>query len=206
MKQKETLENRIRGWLPSTPTLPRQLNSTPVLQNTKTPIPLPPPPQMFENRFQRNVGILIGFGIGLLAIGFAGALFTNLTYGEVQRLLSPDSLPPNNVFRHLIDQTSIYLAMGVEGIFVAVLGALSLRSQSFREAFVNKEKHFLGNFLFGFGNGLIFISFRFLFLYFLAPNDPILNHGYIQLELFAGYLGVGSCLFATGIRSWKRKK
>jgi hypothetical protein len=203
MNVKKSLENRVRGWLPTTPTLPRRQTSAPLLQNTK--IPFPPPPQMFENKFQRNVGILIGFGIGLLVIGFAGALFTYLTYGEVQRLVSPDSLPPNNVFRHLIDQTSLYLAMGVGGIFVAILGALSLRSQSFREAFVNKEKHFLGNFLFGFGSGLIILSFRFLFIYLLAPNDSILNHGYSQLEFFAGLLVVGASLFATGIMSWKRK-
>lgn len=204
MTIRKSLGNRIRGWLPTTPTLPRRQTSTIVFQNAKNPFnPLPP---MIENKFQLNVGILIGFGIGLLVIGFAGALFTNLTYGEVQRLLSPDSLPPNNVFRHLIDQTSLYLAMGVGGIFVAVLGALSLRSQTFREAFVNKEKHFLGNFLFGLGSGLIVLSFRFLFLYFLAPNDQILNNGYIQLESFAGLLLVGACLFATGIMSWKRKK
>lgn len=204
MNVRKSLASRIRGWLPSTPSLPRRQASITVLEKTKTQFnPLSP---MFENRFQRNVGILIGFGVGLLVIGFAGALFTNLTYGEVQRLVSPDSLPPNNVFRHLIDQTSLYLSMGVGGIFVAVLGSISLRSQSFREAFVNKEKHFLGNFLFGFGSGLIVLSFRSLFLYLLAPNDPILNHGYIQLEFFAGLLVVGACLFTTGIMSWKRKK
>jgi hypothetical protein len=204
MTIRKSLGNRIRGWLPTTPTLPRRQTNAPLLHNTK--IPFPPPPQMVENKFQLNVGILIGFGIGLLVIGFAGALFTNLTYSEVQRLVSPDSLPPNNVFRHLIDQASLYLAMGVGGIFVAVLGALSVRSQTFRAAFVNKEKHFLGNFLFGFGSGLIVLSFRFLFLYFLAPNDPVLNHGYTQLEFFAGLLVVGACLLATGIMSWKRKK
>jgi uncharacterized membrane protein len=204
MNFKKSLENRIHGWLPSTPTLPRRQTNTIGLQNTKKPFnPLPP---IVENKFQLNVGILIGFGIGLIAIGFAGALFTNITFSEAQRFLSPDNLPPNNIFRHLIDQMSFYLAVGVGGIFVAILGALSLRSQAFREAFAYKEKHFIGNFLFGFGSGLIVFAFRFLFLYLFAASYPFLNQGYMQLEFFAGFLVVGACLLILGTRSWRRNK
>jgi hypothetical protein len=110
------------------------------------------------------------------------------------------------LLRDLFDQTAFYLAIAMGGIFVSVMGAISLRGQALREAFINKEKHFLGNFLFGFGSGLIVLSFRFLFLYLLAPNDAILNHGYINLEIFTGILVVGACLFSAGIMSWRRKK
>jgi hypothetical protein len=71
MKRQKNLANRIRGWLPSTPTLPRSQKTTIALQNIKALAnPLPP---LLENKFQRSVGILIGFGIGLLLIGFGGA-------------------------------------------------------------------------------------------------------------------------------------
>jgi uncharacterized membrane protein len=203
MNSKKSLENRIRGWLPTTPTLPRRQTRTPILQNPERTFYPPPPP--FENKLQRDTGIFIGFGIGMFLIGLVGALFTNLTYGEVQRFVSYDGLGPNNIFGQLIDQTALLLAVAVGGIFFSVLGVIFLKSQTFKEAYVNKEKHFLGNFLFGFGGGLIILSFRFLFLFLLTPNVPLLSQGYSQLEFFIGIFAVGTCLFATGIKSWKPK-
>jgi hypothetical protein len=64
----------------------------------------------------------------------------------------------------------------------------------------------LGNFLFGFGNGLIVLSFSPLFTYLLAPNNPALNHDFLQLKIFAGFLMVGVVLATAGFMSWRRKK
>jgi hypothetical protein len=86
MKRKRTIENRIRGWFPSTPTLPQHPNRAPRLEHAKTLAnPLPP---ILENKFQRNGGIVIGLGIGLLLIGSVGALIASQTYSEVKTFFS----------------------------------------------------------------------------------------------------------------------
>jgi hypothetical protein len=86
-----------------------------------------------------------------------------------------------------------------------IIGLLSSKSNIFREAYYNKEKHFLGNFLFGFGFGLIILSFIRVFLYLLAPNNVIINRN-LELILFTGFFSVGIVLFAAGIMSWKQKQ
>jgi hypothetical protein len=205
MNAKKYLETRIRGWLPTNPTLSHQHQKTTTLKNTE--VLANPLPTLFEKKFQRNTGILIGFGIGLLALGFGGAALNHHTYVEVQRVLSYQGIGTDNyLFRDLLDQTAFYLSLATGGIFLTVLGAISPKTQIFREATLNNAKHPIGNFLFGFGSGLTIISFRSLFLYLLAPNDPILNYDNYQLKVFAGFFVVGACLFATGILSWRRKK
>ena len=65
-----------------------------------------------------------------------------------------------------------------------------------------KEKHFLGDFFFGFGFGLIILSLTHVFLYLLAPNNVIVNQN-LELILFTGFFSVGIVLFSVGIISWK---
>ena len=202
MNVKKSLGNRIRGWLPNTPKLPQY--QTPQLKITPTKNLANPLPPVLEIKFQRSVGIFIGFGVGLMVLGFGAALMTNLTYNDVARFF--DSATDNYIFRDMLDRISFYLALGVGGIFFAVLGALSLKSSLFRKPFQSREKNFWGNFMFGLGVGAMVISFRPLFLYLLAPTDPVLNHGYIQLWVFALLLIAGAILFTGVLLSWKTKK
>ena len=76
MNAKKNLQNRIQGWFPSTPTIPSHTRPL-IVQNTQTPAPPIPPP--LENKLQRNIGIIIGLGIGVLLLGSAGAFFTSRT-------------------------------------------------------------------------------------------------------------------------------
>jgi hypothetical protein len=209
MKAKQSLQNKIRGWFPRTPTLPQQRNNLPKPQNNR--VVVNHFPLAIEIKNQRWLGILIGLGIGLATLGFGAALTSNLTYNQFARVLSSEGIGTDTYFfRGLLDQIAFYLAMGTGGILTVALGALAIKNQRFNqaisEAMVGKEKHFLGNFLFGFGFGLLIYSFRFLFLYLLAPTDPILNHDFLQLKFFVGSLVVGASLFTVGILSWRQKK
>ena len=169
-------------------------------------INLPPPPD-FENKFQRSVGIMIGFGIGLAVISFVAAQFEYSNYIDISKFLSYEGVESQgylarDLVKNTLSFTAFYLAFGVGGILTTIIGLLYSRSNIFREAYYNKEKHFLGNFLFGIGFGLIILSLMNGFLYLLAPNNVIINRN-LELTLFAGFFSVGIVLFAAGILSWK---
>lgn len=169
-----------------------------------------PPPTDFENKFQRNVGMSIGFGMGLAVICFIAALFEYSNYSDLSRLLSIQGVesqgyPTRDLLKNALSNTAFYMAFGVGGSLMAIIGLLSSRSNIFREAYYNKEKHHLGNFLFGFGFGLIILSLRYAFLYLLAPNNVIINQN-LELMLFTGLFSVGLVLFSAGIMSWKRNR
>ena len=203
MNRKQRLQSRIRGWFPSTPTLPIH-NSSPI-QNTM-PLTRHLPPDL-ESKYQRRIGIAIGLGLGMLIIGVGGALFTTTTYNTILSLLSAQGLSTDYyLLRDLIEQTAFFLMLATGGVFTMILGAAGLRSKLMRTATLEKSCNKLGNFLFGFGDGLIMLSFRPLFIYLLAPNNPILNHEFLQLKFFAGLLITGVILATTGIVSWRRKK
>jgi hypothetical protein len=53
-----------------------------------------PPPPNFENKFQRSVGIMIGFGIGLAVICFVAAFFEYGNYNDISRFLSYEGSNP----------------------------------------------------------------------------------------------------------------
>jgi uncharacterized membrane protein len=203
MNMKRSLESRIRGWFPSTPTLPAHNKA--LIQNTMpraSPLPL-----ALENKYQRWVGILIGLGLGMFVIGVGGAIFTNTTYNTVLGLLNYQGLSTDYyLLRELIQQTAFFLMLAAGGVFMILLGVFGLHSKIARKVTLDKEHNMLGNFLFGFGNGLIILSFRPLFIYFLAPNDATLNHDFLQLKFFAGLLIVGVVLATAGFMSWRRKK
>ena len=80
---------------------------------------LPPPPD-FENKFQRSVGIAIGFGIGLAVICFAAALFEYSHYDDLLRLLSIEGVESQgylarDLLKNTLSHTAFYLAFGVGG-------------------------------------------------------------------------------------------
>jgi uncharacterized membrane protein len=166
-----------------------------------------PLPLALENKYQRWVGILIGLGLGMFVIGVGGAIFTNTTYNTVLGLLNYQGLSTDYyLLRELIQQTAFFLMLAAGGVFMILLGVFGLHSNIARKVTLDKEHNMLGNFLFGFGNGLIILSFRPLFIYFLAPNDATLNHDFLQLKFFAGLLIVGVVLATAGFMSWRRKK
>ncbi len=199
----KSLQKRIRGWFPSTPTLPTQTKA--FIQNT-LPRASPLPPTL-ESKYQRWVGILIGLGLGMFVIGVGGAIFTNTTYNTVLGLLNYQGLSTDYyLLRELIQQTAFFLMLAAGGVLVMLLSVFGLRSNIMRRVTLDKEHNMLGNFLFGFGDALILLSFRPLFIYLLAPNDPVLNHDFLQLKLFAGLLIAGVVLATAGFMSWRRKK
>jgi hypothetical protein len=108
-----------------------------------------------------------------------------------------------DLLKNTLSNTAFCLAFGVGGILLAIIGLLSLRSNIFRKAYYNKDKHFLGNFFFGFGFGLIVLSLMHVFLYLLAPNNIMIDRNF-ELILFTGLFSVGITLFSVGIMSWKR--
>ncbi len=114
MKSRKTLLNRVRGWFPSTPTLPQTKHQTPKIQSLKLPTLPPPPPPSPETKFQRSGGLVIGLGLGLLLIGGMGALFSHLTYGDVARVFGFVGVGADNwVLTQILDQT---LTMGRTGV------------------------------------------------------------------------------------------
>jgi hypothetical protein len=206
MKNKKTLESRIRGWFPSTPTLPQLKGKSSKIRNlgVQTNLPPPPPPSL-ETKFQRGSGLAIGIGLGILMIGSMGALFSYQAYSEVTRVLNYAGLDTDiYVLRDLLDQTAIYLTLVVGGAYAVVYGALALRSRFFREISFNREPHArLGGALMGGGGALTLMSFQHLFIYLFGVHDPRIN--FLELQFFVGSFVIGASLMSMGIIAYTRK-
>lgn len=96
--------------------------------------------------------------------------------------------------------------MIVAGGFVAALGGLSLKIPRLKESFRNQGPDaFLGNFLTGFGGGLMVLSLRNLFMFLLAASYPVNNPG-IELTMFEGFFVAGAVLVALGVATLKKQK
>jgi len=206
MKNKKSLESRIRGWFPSTPIQPQNHTRTPITQGSKPFINQLPP--LLDAKFQRSNGLVIGLGLGLLFIGLGGALINSSAFSEVKTFFSYTGVDPNNyLYRNLIDGIAVFLTIAVAGALLSLFGVMSMKSQSFRDLYLNKKPFKrLGNFLFGLGIGSTAISFHSLFTFLLAPNDSVLNHNNFQLELFTVLLLIGVLLTITGMMIWRLKK
>lgn len=203
MEIKETLK-KVRGWFPSTPRVTDNQKATALLQNVKAESkPLPP---VLENKFQRNGGLIIGIGLGVLMIGSIGAQLSYQSYSEVARLISYTSVSPDNyVLRHMLELTAVFLSITVTGVFAAVSGFLILRSNFSREITLNKGPYWrLGGGLIGGGGALALGSFHNLFSYLLAINNPRIN--YLNLQLFVVFFLIGTSLIILGVLAWRKKK
>jgi hypothetical protein len=205
MKRQKNLKECIRGWFPSTPTLPQTKRLAPKMQSLNQPV-LPPPPPSPETKFQRSGGLVIGMGLGLLMIGGMGALFSYLTYGDVARVFGSAGVGADNwVLTQILDQTAIYLTILVAGVYAVVFGAVALRSRLLREVSVNKGPYYrLSGALMGGGGALALCSFRNLFVYLLAAHDPRIN--FLNLQFFIVLFAIGTTLITIGIVAWTRKK
>jgi hypothetical protein len=192
------LENKIRGWLPKEPTLPRPQRRSPITEHEKVPAK-PDVPMVPNRRLQLNSGIIIGLGAGLVLAGFLGWLSVNTTYGALQNFFSAGGLDPNYyLFNRLIDQMAIYLTLMGIGAYALLLGALILRSRAAQRLFYRRGPHYrLGGGLMGGGGAAALSSIRFLFIYLLASD-------YLELQLFFVFFIAGVFLSACGIFALSR--
>jgi hypothetical protein len=188
------LENRVRGWLPKEPTLPRPQRRSPVSEHAKVPAKLDVP-IISNRRLHLNSGIFIGLGTGLILTGFLGWLSANNTYGALQNFFLYGGLDPNNyyLFNRLIDQMAIYLTLMSVGAYALLFGALILKSRAAQRLFYRKGPHYhLGGGLVGGGGALTLISTRNLFVYILTSD-------YSELQFFFVFFITGVFLSACGI-------
>ena len=201
MKQKRTIANRIRGWLPKEPTLPHPRRKGPVSEHTKVPAK-PEITAIPDRRLQLSNGLILGLGIGLILIGFVGWLSVNSTYGALEKFFLAGGLDPNSyyLFNRLIDQMAIYLTLMSIGAYALLCGALILRSRAARSLFYSKGPHYrLGGGLMGGGGALALSSMNFLFKYILTSD-------YFELQFFFAFFLVGIFLLACGILALSRGK
>jgi hypothetical protein len=200
MNLKKYIENRIRGWLPKEPTLPRPQRSGPVAENTK--VSAKPDVKIIpERKIQLNNGIVIGLGIALVLIGFLGWFSVSYTYETLKKFFLANGYDPNSyyLFKDLTGQIAIYLALMVTGAVGLLWGALLLKSRAVRELFYSMGPHsHLGNGLIAGGGVLFFSSMHCLFLYILSSD-------YLELKFFIAFFLVGVFLSACGILALRRK-
>jgi hypothetical protein len=209
MTSKKSLENRIRGWLPTTPKLPQVQPRTPMLKSLSA-VTYPPPPPMSDKKYQQNIGMVIGLGIGILIVGSAGALFAYINYNDLLNLLNSNGINPNHlpntVFRDLLDQISVYLLLVVLSIVAILWGILGLKNKFFREIWLNNRPYVMeGNILANSGAILVLFSFGIIFRYLLYSNNALI-HNSINLWLPGVFIYIGACLIVAGIAAWSRTK
>lgn len=200
MNLKKYIKNRIRGWLPKEPTLPRPQRSGPVAENTKA-LAKPDVKTIPERKLQLNNGIVIGLGIAFVLIGFLGWFSVSYTYGTLERFFLANGYDPNSyyLFSDLADFIATYLMLMVIGAVTLLWGVLLLKSRAVRGLFYSMGPHFrLGNGLIGVGVALAFSSMRPLFLYILSSD-------YLQLKFSIVFFLVGVFLLACGILALRRK-
>ena len=209
MNAKKSLQNRIRGWLPSTPKLSQVQPRTPLLKNLKDVANSLPP--MLEKKYQRNINITIGIGLGVLLIGSAGALIAYINYNDLLNLLNSNEINLNQVsntlFRNLLNQIALYMTLVVLGI-VSIIGAiLGLKIKFFKEIWLNKRPYIQeGNILASIGASFVMLSFSNLLQYLLYLNILTSTHNYINLNLSVIFVGIGACLITAGVVAWSRTK
>jgi hypothetical protein len=198
MEIKKRVDNWLRGWLPKAPELPRPQRRSPVSDHAKVPaktdltgIP--------ERRLQRDSGIIIGLGAGLVLTGFLGWLSVNNTYGTLKNFFSAGGLDTNYyLFNRLADQMAIYLSLMSIGGYALLLGALILKSRAAKRLFYGKGPHYrLGGGLVGGGGALALVSTRNLFVYILTSD-------YLELQLFFVLFLAGVFLLACGLFTLSR--
>jgi len=192
MKQKRTIANRIRGWLPKAPALPDPQRKGPASEHTKVPAK-PDFTAILDRRMQLSNGMVLGLGIALILVGFLGWSSVNNTYRTLENFFLAGGLDTNYyLFRDLINQMAVYLTLMSCGACALRLGALTLRSRAVRRLFYRKGPHYrLGGGLMGGGGALALSSMHFLFKHILTSD-------YFELQLFFVFFTVGAVLWSCG--------
>ena len=210
MNVKKSLEHRIRGWLPTTPKLPQVQPRTTMLKSLKA-VTYPPPPPMSEKKYQRNIGMVIGLGLGILMIGLVGAFSSYTNYNDLLNLLNSNGINPshlpNTVFRDLLNQTSLYLSFVVISVGAIIWGILGLKNRFVREIFQNNRPYTMeGNLLTLIGVSFMTPSIPTIFQYLLYLNKSALIRNSINLWIPGVFIVIGACLIVAGIAAWSRTK
>lgn len=190
-----TLKNRIRGWFPGTPVMPNP-QATPQMQPSRIkPTPLPP---QLEGKYQRDVGLGVGLGLGPVLLGGFGTLMSMQTYRDVARYVGYEGAAADDwLFRDLTSQLSIYLMLLTAGAVCVVFCLLFMRSTRARELTLNPNR--LSNAMVGGGGAMGFYSLRMLFMYLLTGDV-------IQLQLFMPAFTIGVVVAGAGLFwGWRRK-
>jgi hypothetical protein len=122
---------------------------------------VPPPPPDLENKFQRNIGILIGLGLGLLLLGFFGLMISNQNYNDVARYVNYEGTRNGNwLFRDLTRQIAIFSTFTITGAIAIFWGWLKL-SKSDRQQL--SQNYPIRNMMRGGGGAIAFFFSSILF-------------------------------------------
>ena len=195
MNPLKRLENRIRGWLPKTPALPKPQRKGPISeQHTKVPAK-PDVISTFDRRMQLSNGLALGLGIALILVGFAGWFSVNDTYTKLTKFFVAGGLDLNYyLFRDLINQMAFYLTLMSIGAFTLLLGTLAMKNRTAKRLFFPKGPNYrLVGGLMGGGGALALGSLPFLFKYLLLASNSF------ELQLFLIFFTVGTVVWICGV-------
>jgi len=143
-----------------------------------------------ESKFQRNCGLAIGLGLGVLLLGLLGLMFANQNYNDVARYVNYHGTRDGDwLFRDLTRQIAIFCSVSVTGAITVLWGWLKLRSKSARQEILCKYP--VRNGMIGAGGAVAFISLQHLFMYLLIGDS-------FQLFLFSLPFAFGVVLVACG--------
>ena len=153
---------------------------------------LPLPPEL-ENKFQRNGGIVIGLGLGVLMVGLLGLIVADQNYVDVARYVNYQGARNGDwLFRGITLQIAIFCSMLVSGAIAIFLGWLILRSKIARQQMLHK--YALRNGMMGGGGALAFGSLPTLFMYLLTGESFQL---WLGLPILIVGVVVVACSFAV---------
>jgi hypothetical protein len=148
---------------------------------------LPIPPDL-ENKFQRNGGLVIGLGLGVLLMGLLGLMIANQNYNDVARYVDYQGTRNGDwLFRELTSQIAIFSTVSIVGAIAIFWGWLTLRSKSAKQGLLHDYTY--RNAMRGGGGAVAFFSLQFFFMYLLTGDS-------FQLWLFLPPCIVGIVLFA----------
>ena len=191
MKQKRTLRNRIRGWLPKTPALPKPQRKGPISEQHTKVSAKPDVTSAFDRRMQLSHGLALGLGIALILVGFAGWFSVNDTYTKLTKFFVAGGLDLNYyLFRDLINQMAFYLTLMSIGAFTLLLGTLAMKNRTAKRLFFPKGPNYR---LVGGLMALALGSLQFLFKYLLLASNSF------ELQLFLIFFTVGTVVWICGV-------
>jgi hypothetical protein len=199
MNLKKSLENRIRGWFPKTPNLPKQPLTPRIERQAKNQ-----QTQMLfavdKSKIKENVWFLKGAGFVAVVVGLLTAMYTYFLYDEELRALDFGKIPVNNpLFSELPGLIAGCLIIAAAGGIAGSLGYLIDKNQSAKEFFYRARPfRDRGNKLFKMGVALSLYAL-FLLSSYLTSAD-ILS---LWFAIITVALGLSTLFF--GILTLKRK-
>jgi VIT1/CCC1 family predicted Fe2+/Mn2+ transporter len=199
MNLKKSLENRIRGWLPKTPNLPKQ-PSTPRFERQANYQQTQMLFAVAESKIKENTWFLMGAGLVAVVLGLLTAMYTYILYEEELLALDFGKIPTNNpLFSELPRLIAGCLIIAAAGGIAGSLGYLIDKNQSAKEFFYRaRPSRDKGNKLFKMGVSLFLCALFFLSSYLVSAD--ILSLGF---AIITAALGLSTLIF--GILTLKRK-